>query len=166
MWMKAVAASAVALALVACTTIEGPLPKDYKGPYAMLSDSGFREGGTKAQFFVAYEVDGRTIHNAIFASRSASQGQGFALTTVNVTRQVAPGAQKVKLVATHQTAAPIHEIASRAAGTFFSVEGVVDFDPVEGGIYTVRGELKKEGSSVWIEDDRNRKPVTEIVRTP
>lgn len=166
MRMKKAVTLFLALALAGCVATEGPLPQDYKGPTALLSDSGFREGGSKAQFFVAYEIDGRAIHNSIFASRSASHGQGFALTTRTVTRPVAPGPQKVKLVGTHQTAAPIHEIASRAAGTFLSIEGVVDFAPVEGGIYTVRGELRKEGSSIWIEDDRTRQPVTAVLRSP
>lgn len=163
---KRAAIVVLALALSGCVATEGPLPQDYKGPTALLSDSGFREGAGRAQFFVAYEIDGRTINNSIFASRSASHGQGFALTTRTVTRPVAAGPQKVKLVGTHQTAAPIQEIASRAAGTFLSVEGVVDFNPAEGGIYTVRGELKKEGSSIWIEDDRTRQPVTAVVRGP
>jgi hypothetical protein len=68
---------------------------------------------------------------------------------------------KVKLVGTHQTAAPIHEMASRMAGSFFSVEGVVDFKPVEGRKYIVTGELKKDRSCVWIQEDGVSQPTTE-----
>ena len=71
----------------------------------------------------------------------------------------------MKLIGTHQTAAPIHEIASRMAGTFFSVEGVVDFNPVEGRGYEITGDLKKDKSCVWIADVESKQPVTEQVCT-
>jgi hypothetical protein len=43
------------------------------------------------------------------------------------------------------------------------VDGVVDFNPTPEGIYVVKGELKKEGSSVWIEDVKTGQIVTEKV---
>ena len=116
-------------------------------------DGGFAEDGTKAQLFVVQEVDGRTIDSSIFATRRASEGRGFSLLPRLIVRSVPVKPMKLKLIGTHQTAAPIHELASRAAGTFFSVEGVVDFTPLEGRKYLVNGELNKGGSSVWIEDE-------------
>ena len=70
---------------------------------------------------------------------------------------------KVTLRASHATGAPIAAIASQMAGTFFSVEGVVDFTPRPDGNYVVKGELKKEKSSVWIEDVETGKPVTSVI---
>ena len=70
---------------------------------------------------------------------------------------------KLKLRGTHITGAPIHARFSQAAGTFFSVEGTVEFTPSPGGYYEVKGELKKEGSSVWIEDARTDERVTEKI---
>jgi hypothetical protein len=58
----------------------------------------------------------------------------------------------LKIVATHVTSAPIHEIASRAGGTFFSVEGEVTLARIGGHQYFVNGKSQKEGSSVWIAD--------------
>ena len=49
------------------------------------------------------------------------------------------------------------------AGTFYSVEGVVNFTPRPDGKYIVKGELGKAKSSVWIEDVDTGKPVTLIV---
>lgn len=54
--------------------------------------------------------------------------------------------------ASHATGAPIAAIASQMAGTFFSVEGVVDFEPRADIWYVVKGVLSKESSSVWIEE--------------
>jgi hypothetical protein len=72
---------------------------------------------------------------------------------------------KLTLVGTHSTAAPIHEIASRAAGTFFSVEGVVSLNPEEGKRYEVKGVLAKEQSCVWIEEFGTNKVISDKVCT-
>ena len=45
----------------------------------------------------------------------------------------------------------------------FSVEGEVEFSPADGSTYVVRGELKKEGSSVWIEESETKQRVAEVV---
>jgi hypothetical protein len=148
--------------LTSCATYK-PVPEGYSGPVATISDSGFAESGAKAQLFVLLEVDENRIQNSIGASAGASSGQGFALTTRVVSRQVPAKPMKLKLKGTHTTAAPIHAIVSQAAGTFFSVEGTVDFTPAPGGNYVVKGELKKEGSSVWIEDAVTSQPVTQKI---
>jgi len=146
--------------LAGCASLHEPVPQGYTGPTAWLADSGFSEDGTKAQFFAVVEIDGKQVDNTLFASRRASHNQGFALTTQYIQRTIPATTMKVKLVGTHQTAAPIHELMSRAAGTFFSVEGEVEFTPAPGGSYVVTGELKKEGSSVWIEDASSKQAMT------
>ncbi len=116
-------------------------------------------------FFAAVEINGREIENSLRETRGASYGRGFALSSRYTSREVPVTPMKVKLIGTHQTAAPIHEIASRMAGTFFSVEGVVDFNPTEGHRYVVTGELKKERSCVWIAEGNSNEPATEKVCT-
>jgi len=149
-------------ALSGCASYK-PVPEGYTGPVATVSDSGFSEDGSKAQLFVLSEVDGNRIDSSIGATAAASHGRGFSLSTSIIQRQVPAKPMKVGLRATHTTAAPIQAIASQIAGTFFSVEGVVDFSPQPNGKYIVKGELKKEGSSVWIEDADTQRPVTEKV---
>lgn len=151
----------LALFLSACATLSKPVPEGYTGPVVQLADTGQQEDGTKGRFFCAVEVNGREIQNCLRETRSASYGHGFALSSRYTTREVPVTEMKVKLVGTHQTAAPIHEIASRMAGTFFSVDGVVDFKPTEGHSYIVTGELKKERSCVWIAEANSNEPETE-----
>jgi hypothetical protein len=148
--------------LASCATYQ-PVPKDYTGPTASVRDTGFSEDGTKAQMFALVEVDGNRIMNAFWASANASQGRGASLSTVFPERQVQARAMKVKLQGSHATGAPIHAMASQLAGTFFSVEGVVDFTPKANGRYAVKGELKKGKASVWIEDAETGQPATTIV---
>jgi hypothetical protein len=147
--------------LAGCATVSPSVPDTYKGPIATVADTGMQDDGSKGQFYVLAEIDGRTIENALRETRGASYGKGFALTSRYTTRNVPVAPLKVKLIGTHQTAAPIQEIVGRAAGTFFSVEGVVDFKPSEGKKYIVTGELKKERSCVWIQEDGASQPATE-----
>ncbi len=164
--MKTALIAIVAIAvLTGCATVTNPVPSDYKGPVVLLADTGMREDGSKARFFAALEIDGNSIENAIRETRIASHGQGFALSARYTNRPVPVRPMKVKLIGTHQTAAPIHEIASRMAGTFFSVDGVVDFKPAEGRRYEVTGELAKERSCVWIADVESKSAVTDKVCT-
>jgi hypothetical protein len=115
--------------------------------------------------FVAEEIDGQEIDNSISATRRAGVNRGLSINLKVSERAVPAKPMKVKLIGTHQTGAPIQEIVSRMAGNFFSVEGVVDFDPTPGGDYEVRGELSKDASTVWIEDARTHLPVTNKVTT-
>jgi hypothetical protein len=145
--------------LTACASYN-PVPPGYTGPVAVIHDSTEAEGGTKGRLFFVEEIDGNRIDNARTETRRASQGRGFALTTNGSMRTVPVKSMRLKLIGTHVVAAPIHEMASRAIGTFFEVEGVIEFTPKPNGTYRVRGELKKNASTVWIEDDETREMVT------
>jgi hypothetical protein len=147
------------LSTTGCATFE-PVPKDYTGPTATLKDSGFAEDGGKAQLFAAMQIDGNRIGNAFGASAAASHGRGNNLTPVFPERKLKAMPAKLSLRCSHATGAPIAALASQMAGTFFSVEGVVDFTPAPGGSYVVKGELKKEKSTCWIEDEATGKPAT------
>lgn len=158
----ALASFSVALLASGCATFE-PVPKDYAGPTATLQDTGFSESASKAQLFAAVEVDGHQIMNAFWASANASHGRGNSLTTDLPMRKVKAMPMRVHIQCGHAAGAPIAEIASQIAGTFFWVDGVVDFAPRPNGRYAVKGELKKEASTCWIEDLDAGKPATTVV---
>lgn len=139
------------------------VPDDYKGPVAFIADSVVPEDGSKGQVFYVQSINDKAIQSALITTRQASHNRGFALSLRSEMRRVPVAPLKLKLVALHVTAAPIHELASRAAGTFFSVEGEVTFTPTEGGDYVVKGELKKDASQVWLADAKTLQPVTEVI---
>lgn len=154
-----------AATLVSCSTLSGPLPTDYSGPLAYLADTAEPYDGTRARFFVLAEVDGAPVDNALYEShRRMGSGQGFALTTLHHNRSVPVRTMSVKLLGRHSAAAPIYELASRAAGTLVSVEGVVAFTPKPNGNYRVNGLLLKDCPAVWIEDADTKEAVTEVIR--
>lgn len=140
-----------------------PVPDGYAGPVAVISDSGFSETGTKAQIFAVTAVDGNTIDNSFFESASANQGRGFSLSPRFVSRPVPVRSMRLTLKGSHATGAPIHAMFSQISGSFLSVEGTVDFLPVPGGQYVVKGELGQGGSSVWIEDSTTGKLATQKI---
>ena len=150
--MKRLLTLATVLALAGCASVE-PVPAGYTGPTASVRDTGFAEDGSKAQIFALVEIDGNRTPNSFGATANASHGRGAALTTVFTERAVQAKPMKVTLRGSHATGMPIHAMASQMAGTFFSVEGTVDFSPRPGAKYVVKGELKKEKSAVWIEDE-------------
>jgi hypothetical protein len=161
--MKHIAlASLLSFVLLGCATYN-PVPDNYTGPVATIADDIFSESGSQARMFAVVEVDGNVIANSFSESARASSGQGFRLSSRFVERAVPVKPVKLKLRASHATAAPIQAIFGQLAGDFYSVEGVVDFTAKPNGKYVVKGELKKEGSSVWIEDSDTGQPATKRV---
>jgi hypothetical protein len=160
---KCLAALFAAATLASCATYQ-PVPEGYAGPTANVRDTGgYVDGWTKGQAFSVTEVDGQTIMNSFWASDKASKGQGFNLSLELQERRLPIRPMKVTLRGSHITGAPIHAMAAKAAGTYFSVEGVVSFMPQADMQYLVKGELKRGESAVWIEERDTGKVVTEKV---
>jgi len=151
------------VSLAGCATNYEPAPPEFTGPSATIRDSGISEGLSKAQMFAVMEIDGESTMNAFRASAGASFGMGAALQTIYPERKVKLVPMKIKLRGSHATAAGFHALFSQMAGTFQSVEGVVDFEPKADVIYIVNGKLTPEKSSVWIEDGATGEPVTAII---
>jgi hypothetical protein len=158
LWLCALAM----LSLAGCATYKH-VPEGYGGPVAQLGDSTSQLSMGKGELFYVASINGNPIDNSRTATGRASYGRGFSLTTSTVWRAVKIEPMQLRLVGTHVTAAPIHELASRAIGEFFSVEGEVEFSPQPGKEYRVVGVLTKERAEVWIQDDETKLPVTKKI---
>jgi hypothetical protein len=154
----------LAMLLLGCATFEKPLPQNYTGPKAEIRDDGDYEGKEKGRLFYVDAVDGKSVESGLVLTRRATQGRGFQVLLQFARHDVAARPLRLKLVGTHVTGAPIHELASRAAGTFFSVEGEVTFTPKPDTQYIVLGKLSKEETSVWIADLDTKERVSEVVK--
>jgi hypothetical protein len=144
--------------------LPNPVSADYDGPKAWLKDVAESYDRSTARFFVAEEIDGVRIENALHLNRQASHGQGFHISAVPYDRVVPARPLKIKLVGTQAGGAPIQEILARAAGQFVAVEGVVDFTPTAGRSYRVNGMLLIGCPSVWIEDSDTRDQVSAVIQ--
>ena len=163
--MRTLTVFTLALSLSGCATVAPSIPANYTGPRATLQDSGAAESDSKGRVFAALEIDGERVNNSLRETRLASQGRGFSLSFRLTDREVLAKKLKVKLIGTHIVAAPIHEIASRAAGTFFSIEGEVELIAEAGEAYIVTGNLSKEKSCVWVMRRSGSSPATDKVCT-
>ncbi|OUR65496.1 hypothetical protein A9Q79_00420 [Methylophaga sp. 42_25_T18] len=156
------AVSIAVLLISGCANYQ-PVPEGYTGPVAIVKDTGFQEDGTTAQLFVLDKVDGKKIDTSFEATVQASHGQGFALTTVFEVRDIPARPMKVELYGSHTTAAPIQAMYKQLNGTFYSVQGEVEFSPQADRRYVVKGKLAKAQSSIWIEDSETGEKVTTVV---
>ena len=131
------------------------LPDDYQGQTATLRDSyaNFHSGGLlgpdSAEFFVANEVDGKPINNALSQTDASNSGRGFGMTPVPYERRVPIRTMNVQLYGIVHYAAPIAEMLSRT----YETRRQVSFTPESGGRYVVRGKLGAQGSKLWIEKE-------------
>jgi hypothetical protein len=155
--------SMMVIALGGCATQKDPLTSDYSGPKAWIQDTISLDKNERDQIFALIEVDGVRVSNALDNTRRASQGRGFSASLQSSGRAVAARSTRFKVIGTHFSAAPIGELARRAAGTFQSVDGVVEFTPEDAKRYEMKGELSKERSCVWVEDASSSAVVGEKV---
>lgn len=137
------------LLLSGCASVAPSIPASYSGPQARLDDSGLVHSRSKADLFVAEQLDGQDIDDGMRQAHQASKGKGFALTTVQFGRPIVAG-KLVKVGVRGRTifAAPIQALTS----TVYQVKGTVEFVPEPNATYVVRGEFSEEYSAVWIEE--------------
>lgn len=152
----------VCLAVLAagCATYAPSVPTGYAGPRAQLDDSSSAYTGSKADFFIAEQIDGANIDNSLDETGRRNAGSGMRMTPYAFQRElVAEKPVKVAIRGRTRYAAPIQALM----GTVYQVKGVVEFTPKANGRYVVRGELGEGYSAVWIEDAETRLPVAEKV---
>jgi len=158
LWMLALGA----LLLAGCATTAPPtVPRGYSGPIAYLKDSGRMESGTKGQLFYLAEIDGQAVFSSLAQTQRDNHGRGMSLALSLIQHTVPARPLRLKLIATHITGAPIHEMAARAGGTYFETSREISFTPAPNGEYRVAGRLQGQGFELWIEDLKTKGRVAE-----
>lgn len=129
------------------------VPDDYAGPTAVVRDSNanYVSGGffksDHAEIYSMTAVDGKGIPNAFSSTSIASEGLGMGMRLKNEERRVMIKPMKVTLFALVYYPAPISTLFNKT----YATEKKVNFHPVAGQKYVVRGKLGESGSDVWIE---------------
>ncbi|MFO1186885.1 MAG: hypothetical protein U1E87_05220 [Alphaproteobacteria bacterium] len=103
---------------------------------------------SSAEFYVLSKVNGRTVDDSLTATRRASYGQGFLMTTKVVGRDIPAEPSRFLIVGRNDYAAPIQALSNK----IYQVKGETSFTPVANGSYVVKGTLGPTYSAVWIED--------------
>jgi hypothetical protein len=134
-----------AVALTGCAT--NPIPEGYTGPRATTRDTGSSESSSRAVMFWVSEVDSKQIKTSPGETARANEGRGFSMSPVIISREVpANEPLTLKLIGSRIFAAPILDLTNPS----YRVEGTVNFEPKEGKVYEVRGEVGEKYSGVWL----------------
>lgn len=111
---------------------------------------------TKMDMFYLSEIDGKQVANSRAGTAVANQGNGlYPIKLALVTRPVPTVDAGFKIIARTYYAAPVQEYTSPV----YKVEGLVHFVPEAGRTYVVKGDLGKNYSGVWIEDEQTHQVV-------
>ncbi len=137
-----------AILLNGCASYQ-PIPESYAGSTTPIYDSAETVSPTKVYFFQLTTVNGRNVSTSSGETYEASYGRGFSMNPVSAYRQIPAEKSILKIEGITYYAAPILDLL----GESFSVEGEVELDVLETNSYYVKGELSKEYSAVWIEDN-------------
>lgn len=142
--MKTVFLSFFILFLSSCATLYQPIPEGYSGEISTIKDSNTN----KSHFFMLYKINDQFIEHSWSKTRAAHYGQGFRYDPIIVSRDVMAIEQKFTL----------HGLVffptdgQAMFGDDMGVKKDFIFTPKPNETYTVRGELSKPGSKVWLED--------------
>lgn len=140
-----------ALTVGCATPPPAPLVKP-STPSALVKDGATGGGRSGGAFFFVAEVAGKPIEdNNLRASMRASAGRGADLRVMQVARYVPAGPTRLRLTGRYAHAAPIQSIFSAAAD--YAVEGFVDADLRDNGVYRVTGNLDAFKREIWLEDE-------------
>ena len=139
---------AAGVVLAACAT--NPIPEGYTGPIAHIADTVVAGSGRSVDIFYLGKINGRMINNALDATISANQGQGFNMKPEVITRDVPAQQATFTIVGRTHYAAPILELTNKV----YQVRGDVAFAPLANESYVVKGVLGPTYSAVWIEDSK------------
>ncbi len=138
------------VALSGCVSPSMPVPKGYAGPVATIRDTSTNVSGTKVRFFELAKVDGRAVTTSSGETARVNYGRGFAMSPEIMARFVPATKCVLRLQGVTHVAAPILAFG----GGMYHVEGEVTVTLKPDATYLVKGELAKEYSAVWLEDEQ------------
>ena len=137
----------LALLLSGCAATYSPIPENYQGPVSYIDSSEMRHTSSKSDLFYLSKVNGKYIDNTLSATRGATYGQGFNLTTRLIKTHVPSQEATFSIIGRTEHAAPIQAFSDEV----YEVTGEVTFTPEANKEYIVKGVLGESYSAVWIE---------------
>ncbi|GGB55095.1 hypothetical protein [Shewanella inventionis] len=136
-----------ALVLTGCASTYSPVPENYQGEISKIDSSEKRHSNGKSDLFYLSKVNGKEIYNTLSATRNATYGQGFNLTTELLKTDVPSQEATFNIIGRTEHAAPMQAFADKV----YEVKGNIVFKPEPNKEYIVKGILGESYSAVWIE---------------
>ncbi len=135
--------------LTGCATYQPTIPEGYNGPRATIKDSVRAHSVSKADFFVVTHVNKNEVENSRTRTHQVNYGRGMYMEPVVLQHEVPAKATTLSIVGRTEYAAPILAMTNAV----YEVKGTVDFTPEQNKTYVVRGDLGKDYSAVWVEEE-------------
>lgn len=147
--------AALALALPSCVSYYN-LPKGYTGATATIRNTGTAHDAFKSTVFEVAKIDGK-LSNA--SAMQTPRGGGPVVQMGNSQVKVPAGQPlQIELSGHDQFAADgpalIYAMGGKVAKP---AKATVTLTPKANATYVVKGQLAKEGSSVWLEDANGKR---------
>ena len=135
-----------------CAGLYEPVPRGYAGETATIEDTYSNLRGRTADYFVAYEIDGKSIYQSWHQTKEANLEGGSRFSPSMTSRKVIPKKQKLSLRGFAYFISEAQELFSDD----MRVENEIIFTPKAGETYKVKGVLGTSGSKVWLEDSSGK----------
>jgi hypothetical protein len=114
---------------------------------------------SKADFFFVDKVDGKKIEDSMQATAKSNYGRGNEMSPVVLYRPVPSRQITITIVGRTRHAMPVTGLLEPV----YQVKGNLTINPEQTKIYVVKGELGKDYSAVWVEEEESGTPVGERV---
>ena len=141
------------VALSGCASFYEPIPQGYSGETTTVMDSYANKTSLDAHYFYVTKIDEKRVETSWYLTRVAHIGKGTMFSPIIKEHQVTTQEQTFSVIG--------HIFYPTDAQGLFSddltVEKNVTFSPKAGEVYTVKGKLSPQGSTIWIEDSSGRK---------
>jgi len=135
--------------LTGCATYKPTIPDGYTGPRASIKDTVKVYSVSKADFFYVSHVNSNEIENSRIKTRIENYGRGMYMNPVVLQHKIPAQSATLSIVGRTEYAAPILALTNPV----YEVKGVVDFTPENNKTYAVRGELGRDYSVIWVEEE-------------
>lgn len=151
------AAGLLALSLPSCVQYYEP-PAAGSGPTATIRNTGMAHDAFKSSVFEVEKINGKTV----LASTMQTPRGGGPVVAMGESTVPVPAGQPLQLeLSAHDRFAADGAALAYAFGGNVAKPATrsLTFTPKANATYVVKGKLAKEGSSVWLEDEKSGKQI-------
>ncbi len=137
----------------------GAIPKGYNGPVVIVWDKVDKISSLNAHYFELLSVDGRLTNKTSLFTRKKSFETGFAMNLIPLSRNIPVNSRKLIIGGFNYQVVDLFGL-----GDFiYRVVGEINVHLEAGKSYQINGELSKDYSLVWVEDEKTGIIVSQIL---
>jgi hypothetical protein len=143
-----------------CASYGPPAPIEFNGPTTRLKETVMPYDSSKADFFILESIDDQRVENSARKTHMKNSGKGLNVMSPAMMEQVIPiKYASFKIRGRTEYSAPIQALTNPV----YDVSGNISFTPEIDKVYVIKGDLGKNYSAVWIEEESTHKIIGEKI---